>query len=139
MKKILIILSFVPLLFTTAKANTFSVQNILPYPVTLYFYGVNLSGTSFNSYPITFPTGLTTFANPTLMPGTLPYAEVTGRIISGFGFCSPYDLAIGSPNTGGVQASQNVPAGNQCNNGVPFSIFWNEPNVVPYNAVLLIF
>jgi hypothetical protein len=139
MKKILFILSFVSLLCTTAKANMLTVQNLLPYPVTLYFYGVNLSGTSFNSYPITFPPGPTPFANPTLLPGTLPYAEVTGRIISGFGFCSPYDLAIGSPNTGGVQPLQNVPAGNQCNNSVPFSIIWNEANVAPYNAVILIF
>ena len=138
MKKILFTLSLVCLFFSVTRANTITVQNLLSNPVTVYFYGVNLSGTTFTSSYITFPPGPTTFTDPTFMPGTAPFAEPTGRVIAVFGVCNPFNLAVGSPNTGSLPSTQNVPAGNGCN-GASFDISWNEPNISPYNAVILIF
>ncbi|PSK91611.1 hypothetical protein [Taibaiella chishuiensis] len=121
-----------------AQANSLTVQNLLSVPITLSFWGFNPDGSVFTTPPITFTPGPHPFADPTLLPGVTG-AWTTGRVVSGFGICNPYDLAIGSPNAGGPSSHQAVGTLNMCNNNIPFDMYWNEPNMAPYNAVLLIF
>lgn len=118
-------------------ANPITVVNNLPVPITLYFAGINITApTTFVSTGVTLNPGSHSFANPTLVPGMSASAQVSGRFRSVFGFCSPYDMAVGNPPIGGPAMFQYIPAGNACNNGAPFSLVWEENPLSPYNVTV---
>lgn len=135
MKNLFLSLMLVCLCTITAKANSVNVYNFLPFPISLNFIGVNPSGLAFQTGYITLVSGPNPFPDPSFMT---PAAAPNARIISAFGFCSPYDMAVGGPISGGLPTNQNIPAGNLCNSGSTFDLFWNELPIAPYNVVMVI-
>jgi hypothetical protein len=135
MKNLFLSLMLVCLSAVAAKANSVNVFNFLPFPISLNFIGVEPSGVTFQTGYITLTPGPNPFPDPSFM---LPGANPSARIVSAFGFCSPYDIAVGGPISGGPPVYQNIPAGNLCNSGSTFDLFWNESPTAPYNVVLVI-
>lgn len=135
MKKIFLSLILTCLFFSAAQANSLLIYNSLLYPITLNFIGVDPSGVTFQTGYITIPSGLNPYANPSVLS---PTADVNARIVSAFGFCSPYDIAVGSNNIGVLPSTQYIPSGNLCNNGDDFDIYWNEVPTAPYNVSIVI-
>ena len=135
MKNLFLSLMLVCCCSLTAKANAVNVFNFLPFSISLNFIGVNPSGTTFQTGYITLVPGFNPFPDPSFM---LPGADPNARIVSAFGFCSPYDIAVGGPISGGPPANQYIPAGNLCNAGDDFDIYWNELIPAPYDVTMVI-
>lgn len=133
MKKIILSVLLTFIFALGAYANPIIVVNNLSVPITLSFAGINITTpTTFVSTPVTLNPGYHPFANPTLVPGMSASAQVSGRFRSVFGFCSPYDMTVGNPVLGGPAMLQYIPAGNACNNGMPFTLYWEENPAPPY-------
>jgi hypothetical protein len=139
MKKIILSVCIALCTATGAFANAIHFENLTMYPISLFLAGVNPSGTTFASSYININPGPTDFANPTLLPGVPSIATVNARLYALYGFCSPYDVAVGNPALNGPQSQQNFPVGTVCINGAAFSIIWIENPNAPYNITVLIF
>lgn len=136
MKKTILSLCLAAVTFA-AQANSLTVINTLSNNITLSFWGTNPDGTIFSTPPVTLIPGSNPFPNPTTFPGVVN-AQTDGRVMEAYGVCSPYDLALGSPNIGMVQSSQQIGSPNACNNNVPFVMTWSEQPNAPYAAYILI-